>query len=146
MLVYSNNLDIFLSNNESNGLFVQVPNVPKLESSQSIHKTLQINFFNKSKNVQKNGVDSNLQDFNLNQLTVVGVMDYKKKEYAFLKTPYETILVKVGDTIKNAKIIKININNIELEEVQMQDNKVYKRKIYLKFNLRKNDNLISKVN
>lgn len=146
VLALSDDVNIFFVKTENNGFYVHVPDTPVLESINNNYKIPQMNFFIKSKDSLTNTTNLRSQDFNLNQLVVVGVMNYKNKEYAFIKTPYETLMVKIGDIIKTAKIIKININNVELEEVQMQGNKVYKHKVYLKFDLRKKDNLISKAN
>lgn len=141
----SDDLGIFLFNAKNNASYVNLPDTPKLESITNNYKKSQIRFFTKSKDSLINGVSQKSQDFNLNQLIVTGMMVYKKRNYAFIKTPYDTLMVNVGDRIKNAKIIKIESNIVELEDVQMQGNKVYKHKIYLKFNLKEDDSLTPKV-
>lgn len=76
-------------------------------------------------------IENDLHNFNLSQLQMVGYMYYKNVDYSFVKTPYETLKVKVGDKILNGKIIRILPNNTEIDELQVQDNKVFTNKIFL---------------
>lgn len=85
---------------------------------------------------QKNivGLDSKyeLQKYSLDQLKMVGFMQYQNHNYAFLKTPYEIISVKVGDKIRDGVINTISKDSVQIDEMQLQDGHTYTRKIFLK--------------
>lgn len=70
-------------------------------------------------------------NFSLSDLQMVGYIYYKKINYALLKTPFAVIKVKPGDQIKNAQVMLINQNSVEIYESQTIHNKIYIKKIYL---------------
>lgn len=72
--------------------------------------------------------------YSLNQLQMVGYMHYHNIDYAMLKTPYETIKVKVGDSVKNGKVIKITEEMTEIDELDFADGKSYNRKRFFNLN------------
>jgi len=45
-----------------------------------------------------------LLNYNLDQLKMVGYLHYESRDYVFIKTPYETLKLKLGDKIKNGEI------------------------------------------
>lgn len=69
--------------------------------------------------------------YNLTQLQMVGYLRYMNTDYAFLKTPYETLKVKVGDKILNGHVVSVTSNTIQIDEIQVQNSKVYNNKIFL---------------
>lgn len=88
---------------------------------------------------------SSLQNYSLNQLQMVGYMKQKNTDYAFIKTPYETLMVKVGNKIKQGSVVKIFPEMVEIEELQIQENKQYHKTVYLKLEENKNNNLKLKL-
>ncbi len=85
--------------------------------------------------------DSDLHNYNLSQLQMVGYMHYLNVDYAFLKSPYETLKVKVGDKILNGKVVVISQKNIQIDELQVQGNKVFTNKLFLNLDQPKTKNL-----
>lgn len=71
------------------------------------------------------------QDYSLNQLQMVGYMNYAGVAYAFLKSPFETMKVKIGDQLKGGSVVNISSTSIEIDQLQVIDNKSYKKKIYI---------------
>ena len=73
-----------------------------------------------------------LQNYNLNQVQMVGYLKYESKDYVFVKTPYETLKLKVGDKIKDGEITSITPISAQIDEPQIEDKKTYINKIMLK--------------
>jgi Tfp pilus assembly protein PilP len=87
---------------------------------------------------------SYLQKYNLNQLQMVGYMHYGTMDYAFLRTPYETIRAKIGEHIQDGVVTKITPTNVEIDQTLVQSGKSYTKKIYLQL-LEKKDKTLGKL-
>lgn len=72
-----------------------------------------------------------LQNYNLDQLKMVGYLHYESRDYVFIKTPYETLKLKLGDKIKNGEISLITPSSTQIDEPQIQDSKTFINKIML---------------
>lgn len=83
-----------------------------------------------------------LQQYNLNQVQMVGYMNYKKVNYAFLKTQYETLQVKVGDKMQNGVVARVDKESVEIVEQHIINNKVFDKKIFIKLEEPKNNKTI----
>ncbi len=73
-----------------------------------------------------------LQNYNLNQVQMVGYLKYESKDYVFVKTPYETLKLKVGDKIKDGEISLITPVSAQIDEPQIENKKTFINKIMLK--------------
>ncbi len=108
--------------------------LPKLETIIGNYKTpSQNNIFDASRSINFD-ISANMnynQDYSLNQLQMVGYMNYSGIDYAFLKTPFDTIKVKVGDSIKGGKVISITNSVVEINQLQIIDDKNYNKRIFI---------------
>lgn len=108
--------------------------LPKLETITGNYKTpLQDNIFDASRSINFD-ISANMnynQDYSLNQLQMVGYMNYSGIDYAFLKTPFDTIKVKVGDSIKGGKVVSITNSVVEINQLQIIDDKNYNKRIFI---------------
>lgn len=133
--VYANTIDLeqMMQDLHYQKTDIVVPSIPDYKMPAVNFKSVHFkNIFSQNRLQDSTESNLNLQNYSLNQLEMVGYMRQKSIDYAFLKTPYETILVKVGDKVKQGYVIKIYPNSVEIEELQIQDNKHYHRKVYLK--------------
>ncbi|RTL11178.1 MAG: hypothetical protein EKK54_08360 [Neisseriaceae bacterium] len=73
-----------------------------------------------------------LQSYNLNQVQMVGYLKYEGKDYVFIRTPYETLKLKVGDKIKDGEVSLITPVSAQIDEPQIEDKKTFINKIMLK--------------
>lgn len=85
---------------------------------------------NKTNSIDPSTLNNN---YDIRQLQMLGTMTRGNSVYAFLKTPYDTKLVKEGDKIQNAKVIKITDNEVEISEILSEDGKEYNKHVYLKY-------------
>ncbi len=108
--------------------------LPKLETIIGNYKTpSQNNIFDASRSINFD-ISANMnynQDYSLNQLQMVGYMNYSGIDYAFLKTPFDTIKVKVGDSIKGGKVVSITNSVVEINQLQIIDDKNYNKRIFI---------------
>ncbi|TXI91108.1 MAG: hypothetical protein E6Q33_11155 [Neisseriales bacterium] len=108
--------------------------LPKLETIIENYKTpSQNNIFDASRSINFD-ISANMnynQDYSLNQLQMVGYMNYSGIDYAFLKTPFDTIKVKVGDSIKGGKVVSITNSVVEINQLQIIDDKNYNKRIFI---------------
>lgn len=107
--------------------------VPKLESNPIKYTSSQINLFSKSRISVAGDSNDRLQEFNLNQLVLVGILNRNNVNYAFVKVSNRTLMLKAGDKLQAAKVANITNDTVELEDLQNQDNTLYRRRVYLKF-------------
>ena len=112
-----------------------IPKLPVYQLSNTSYRMLGDN------NLSDSGDENYLQQYNLSQLQMVGFLNYAKIDYAFIKTPYETLRVKVGDTIQNGKVVAINKTSLEIIERQVEGERTYDKKIFLQLNESKNKKL-----
>lgn len=101
-----------------------------------------LDFFSQDLLEESNTTTNYLLKYNLNQIQMVGYMKYRNINYAFLKTPYETLKVKVGDKIQKGVVNKIDTNLIEIVEQQEFNNKIFDKKIFIKLEEPKNNKSI----
>lgn len=107
--------------------------LPKLSFDTDNYKDiLKNNVFDSGRNTNYDisGLMYN-QDYSLGQLKMVGYMNYNGVDYAFLKTPFDTIKVKVGDQIKGSKVVNITNSVVELNQLQIINDKSYNKKIFI---------------
>jgi len=96
-----------------------VPATPYINNSYMVPVNNNLFDVNKLQNNQLN------KNYTYNQLQMVGYMKYKGIDYAFIKTPYETISLKPGDLIKDGKVVKITPNSVLIDEYQNDKDKKY---------------------
>lgn len=117
------------------------PSLPQFVPANTNFKIVKFkNLFSQDRLQDTDQVSNTLQNYTLNQLQMVGFMKQKDINYAFIKTPYETLLVKAGDKIKLGSVVSVAPNIVEIEELQTQDDRTYHKKVYVKFDTTKNDN------
>ncbi len=129
-----NDLESLVKELEQKRIPMPTITLPKFERQSGDYKnSLPNNVFDASRNFTNydlNSMEYN-QDYSLNQLQMVGYMNYNGIDYAFLKTPFDTIKVKTGDQIKGAKIVNITNSVTEINQLQVIDDKTYNKKIYI---------------
>jgi len=128
-----NDLELLIKDLEQKPIHMEPLVLPQLQIIFENYKSVeQNNIFDsgRSSSYDMNTYSYN-QDYNLNQLQMVGYMNYTGISYAFLKTPFETIKVKVGDQIKGGKVMSITANAVEINQLQVVDNKNYVKKIFI---------------
>ena len=128
-----NDLDALIKELEQKPIKMQPILLPKLNLDANNYSSIsRNNIFDSSRNVNYdvNSLSYN-QDYTLNQLKMVGYMNYNGVDYAFLKTPVDTIKVKVGDQIKGSKVVNITNSVVEINQLQLIDDKKYNKKIFI---------------
>jgi Tfp pilus assembly protein PilP len=118
-----------------------IPKLPVYQLSNTSYRMLGDNNLFDEGRLDESGEENYLQQYNLSQLQMVGFLNYAKIDYAFIKTPYETLRVKVGDTIQNGKVVAINKTSLEIIERQVEGERTYDKKIFLQLNESKNKKL-----
>lgn len=142
-VVYADTEDLeqMVKNLNDTAVEVTIPKLPEYTPSNTNYKMISVkNLFTQVR--LRDSAESNniLQNYTLNQLQVVGFMRQKNTDYAFIKTPFETLLVKTGDKIKLGNVVSITPAWVEIEELQVDNDKTYHKKVYLKFDASKDDN------
>lgn len=110
------------------------PKLPEYKLMSTSYRQLSNNNLFDAGRVNQSSDENYLNKYNLSQLQMVGFLNYQKINYAFIKTPFETLRVKVGDKIQNGNVVVINENSIEIIERQTQGERVYDKKIFLQLN------------
>lgn len=125
-------LQVFIKNLEKNGKPVtpELPRFPSYLSNPVIYKWVYNGNIFSTDRVNKIS-DIPLQNFRVSQTSMVGYMLYQKIDYSFIKTPYETLKMKVGDQIANGTIKNITANTTEIDVKETADGKLYIHKVYL---------------
>lgn len=124
----------------------KAPEIPVYTPPKTNFKEYQFdNLFSQTRVSDDYATSNTLQNFNLNQLQMVGYMEQKKINYAFVKTPYETLILRSGDKIKGGTVTQVSPTQVELDEIQTQDNKVYHKKIFLKLETNRNNDFKLKL-
>jgi|GEM_PF-2652486 len=118
-----------------------IPALPVYQLSNTSYRMLGDNNLFDSGRIGESGEENYLQQYNLSQLQMVGFLNYAKTNYAFIKTPYETLRVKVGDMIQSGKVMMINKTSLEIIERQVEGERTYDKRILLQLNESKNKKL-----
>lgn len=131
---------------DNKSVVTKAPEIPVYTPAKTNFKQYQFdNLFSQERVRDDYATSNTLQNFNLNQLQMVGYMEQKKVNYAFVKTPYETLMLKTGDKVKGGTVTQVSQTQVELDEIQTQDNKVYHKKIFLKLDSNKTNDFKLKL-
>lgn len=117
------------------------PKLPEYKLANTSYRSLSSNNLFSASRMNESGDENYLNRYNLNQLQMVGFLNYQKTNYAFIKTPFETLRVKVGDKIQNGQVTLINESSLEIIERQTQGDRTYDKKIFLQLNESKSNKL-----
>lgn len=141
MYADTEDLEEMVRNLNNTAVEATMPKLPEYTPSNTNYKMINIkNLFAQTR--LRDVAESNniLQNYTLNQLQMVGFMTQKNNSYAFIKTPFETLLVKAGDKIKLGNVVSVTPTLVEIEELQVENDKTYHKKVYIKFDTSKDDN------
>lgn len=110
------------------------PKLPEYKLMSTSYRSLSNNNLFDAGRINQSSDENYLNKYNLSQLQMVGFLNYQKTNYAFIKTPFETLRVKVGDKIQNGNVVAINESSLEIIERQTQGERIYDKKIFLQLN------------
>lgn len=117
------------------------PKLPEYKLMSTSYRSLSNNNLFDVGRINESNDDNYLNRYNLSQLQMVGFLNYQKTDYAFIKTPFETLRVKVGDKIQSGKVVMISEMSLEIIERQTQGDRTYDKKILLQLNESKSNKL-----
>lgn len=137
-LVYADqSLEAQLEEIKQSAPSVKFPEVPVYDVS--IQKYLRYPAINSFSSEQLNDHNYSTQitnDFNLNQVEMVGYMQDNNVKYGLIKTPYETLMLKAGDKIKGGVLTSVNESGAVITELVVDsDGKTYNKIVNLKYNI-----------
>lgn len=110
------------------------PKLPEYKLMSTSYRGLSNNNLFDVGRINQSSDENYLNKYNLSQLQMVGFLNYQKTNYAFIKTPFETLRVKVGDKIQNGSVVMIGESSLEIIERQTEGERVYDKKIFLQLN------------
>ena len=129
------NLEEELQNIKQNAVAAKVPQVPVYDVKLVNYKKFgSVNSFLSTRLESAGYKPQAINDFALNQLEMVGYMQDGSTKYAFIKTPYETIMLKPGDKIKSGQVTMVNESGVSIQDTLVDDTgKIYQKIINLKY-------------
>ncbi len=128
VIAHADNLENWLDQVQQTTPPSRLPALPNVKLS-IINYTipLPINIFAADRLV--NNKDGNME---LSQLLMVGYLNYKNKDYAFIQTPLDTRKIMVGDIIGQGNVLQIGKDFVILSEQQNLNGRILNNKIYLR--------------
>lgn len=129
-IILADVVNLQLAELDKQAVAILPPNLPELRSNLTNYQAYNGNNIFDAERVDSYATDA-FQDYNLNQLKMVGYMKFAGLDYAFVMTPYTTLKLKIGDKIKNGTVTKLSMHSLEIEDVQFSANKTFINKIYL---------------
>lgn len=127
-------LEQFVNDLNNRKFEVKQVEIPAFEPTSVNYKRLAfINIFSQKRLQGTEALQNPIKNYNSSQLQVVGFMLQDNTSYAFIKTPYETLMVKSGDKISGGQVVKVTSDIVEIDILQTQNNREYHKKIYLKY-------------
>lgn len=130
-MVIAEQLDV--STNGSTKNLMNMPNIPDFKPLLiSNDYPPRVNIFDSKRIRTKEAVD--IENFIINQLQMVGYLRYHNVKYAFLRTPKMVIKVKSGDKLKDAIVLNVTENWVEIEQNNSGENTYHNSIIRLELN------------
>ncbi len=133
-------LDQQLQELKNNARVSKIPEIPVYDIKPAAYKKFGfVNYFLSTRLDDTSFTTQIMNDFPLNQVQMVGYMNDANVKYALIKTPYETLMLKVGDKIKSGVITSINESGAVIMDQQSNSSgSTYQKIINLKFDNNEN--------
>ena len=126
--VKADNLNTWMLDVQNKTSATPLPALPKIKQPDTkLIIPVPVNIFS----ANRLNVDGK-KTFELDKLSMVGYLNFKNKDYAFIQTPIDTRKLMVGESIGQASVLQIGKDFVILNEQQQMNGRVFNNKVYLK--------------
>ena len=127
----TDDLEVYLNNLQQRKVATMAPVLPSYTPKPNNYRPLHSNNLFSDTRLTTNEADL-FDSFSLEQLQMVGYLNYENTDYVFLRTPHETLKFKLGDKIKDGIITLITAESVQINQTELEGDTSYTRKIILK--------------